>query len=145
MEIKESMVAYPNAFHVSQVKARFYHMDLSGSVFFCNHLKWLDSIAFVEFLKEKDINWKQMQEEYGVDMALTNISFNYRAPIFLDDVVDVVINDVKLGNKSFRLSGSLYNHQNGQIVADGFMTYVFVNKKTQKSVSIPEGIKQKLL
>lgn len=139
------MAEYPGALHVSQVKVRFYDVDLSSTVFFCNHLKWLDSIALVEFLKEKNIGWKQLEEEYQVDMVLANVSFNYREPIFLDEDIDVVITEVKLGNKSLRLSGALHNHQNGRTVADGVLTYVFIDKKTLKSVPIPESIRKKIL
>ncbi len=140
------MSNYPDALYVSQEVARFYDMDfMAGTVFFSKHLEWLDSVAFVEYLKKKDIDWKQMQDNYGVAMALANISFNYRAPAFLDDTVDIVINGLKLGSKSLSISGALYNQRNGQVVADGTMTYVFIDKNTLKSVVIPEGIREKLL
>jgi Predicted thioesterase len=131
------------ALHISQVKARFYDTDLSSFVFFTNYQKWFDSIALIEFLHERGIDWKKLHQE-GIDMTLATITFDYKAPLTVDDVVDITIEEIKMGNKSVQLAGSIYKHDTGALVASGRAVYVFVDIKTHQTIPIPDKIRQKL-
>lgn len=133
-----------NALHTSQVKVRFYDTDLSSFVFFTNHQKWFDSIALVEFLSERGINWNELNKE-GLEITLVNISFNYKSPITVDDVVDISIEKVKVRNKSFQLCGSIYKHNTKELVASGKAVYVLIDTKTHQAIHIPDDLRKKIL
>lgn len=133
----------PAPLHTSQVKVRFYDTDLSSTVFFTNHMKWFDSIAIMDFLQKKGIVWSDLLKE-NVDVAIATIAFDYKAPIFLDDVVDVTVEEVTMGNKSVRFSGSLYRHETGELIATGSLVYVFVEHDSRRPIPIPPGVRAKL-
>jgi len=127
----------------SSLTVRFYDLDLSSTVFFVNYLKWFDSIAAEDFLRARGIKWEELEKE-NVDVAIANINFDYKSPLFLNDIVDICIEEVILGQKSMQICGSLYNQKNGKLVATGKVVYVFVDKKTRKPLKVPDGVREKL-
>lgn len=129
--------------HTSQLKVRFFDLDLSTTVFFINHMKWFDSIAADEFLRSKGVSWDELFGEQ-VDVAIANVNFDYKNPLFLNDIVDINIEDVILGNKSMQLCGSIYKHDNGVLAARGKIVYVFVHAKTRQPLMIPQEVRNKL-
>ncbi len=131
------------ALHGSQLKVRFFDLDLSSTVFFVNYMKWFDSIAAEEFLQKKGVSWEQLFQN-KVDVAIANVNFDFKSPLFLNDLVDICVEDVILGQKSMQLIGSLYNHENGNLVATGKIVYVFVHGKTRQPIIIPDQVKEKL-
>ncbi|MBS4023573.1 MAG: acyl-CoA thioesterase [Dethiobacter sp.] len=133
----------PVPLYISQHKVRFFDTDLSAAVFFANHIAWFDSIAIMDYLESLEIDWKELIKNH-IDCAVASVSFEYKTPIRLDDLIDITVDSVKLGNKSITLEGSLYKHKTGELVAVGKMVYVFINTKTRKPVEAPDIVRKKL-
>ena len=129
--------------HTSQLTVRFFDLDLSANVFFINHMKWFDSIAADEFLRSRGVLWDQLFQEQ-IDVAIANVNFDYKQPLFLNDLVDICVEEVILGNKSMQLCGSLYNHKSGELIATGKVVYVFVHAKNRQPVGMPEHVRKML-
>jgi acyl-CoA thioester hydrolase len=129
--------------HTSQLIVRFFDLDLSSTVFFINYMKWFDSIAADDYLRGKGVLWEQLFQDQ-IDVAIANVNFDYKRPLFLNDLVDICIEEVILGNKSMQLCGSLYHHESGELVAAGKIVYVFVDVKTRQPVFIPEHVRKLL-
>lgn len=132
-----------HALHVSQVKVRFFDTDLSGAVFFANFIKWFDSIAVMDFLKERGVDWRTLIKE-NIDAVMVNVNFDFIAPLYLDEIVDITVDEVSPGNKSVKITGSLYKNDTKALVARGAFVYVFVNNITRDSIAIPDSILEKL-
>ncbi len=122
------------------VKVRYYDTDLSRAVFFTNYIKWFDSIALPEFTDALGIDWRSFLE-VNVDAVVVHVAFDYKAPCYIDDVIDIHITDMDLGRSSMTIFGSLYKE--GELIAEGKMVYVFVDFITRKSAPIPELFKSK--
>ncbi len=129
--------------HTSQVRVRFYDTDLSTTTFFTNHIKWFDSIAIIDFLRSRGVVWSELLEN-NVDVAVATVSFDYMTPIFLDDLLDVTVEGVKIGNKSIRFNGGIYKQDTGEPVGRGSVVYVFVDKNARSAVPVPDNVRQKL-
>lgn len=129
--------------HTSQYKVRYYDTDLSTAVFFANYLKWFDSIAIIDFLRNRGIFWDQLFGD-NMDAVVASVNFDYKSSVFLDDLLDITIEEVKIGNKSIRFSGAIYKHQTGELVAQGSMVYVIVEYSSRSAVPVPEVIREKL-
>ncbi len=129
--------------HTSQVRVRFYDTDLSSTVFFTNHIKWFDSVGIIDFLRSRGVVWDELLEN-SVDVAVASVSFDYMEPIFLDDLLDVTVEGLKIGNKSIRFTGAIYKQDTGDLVGRGSVVYVFVDKDSRRSVSVPADIREKL-
>lgn len=95
----------PDPLFATCYKVRFYDTDLSTTAFFSNYPKWLDSIAVIDYLAHKGIDWQELLKR-NIDVAIAHISFDFLAPLFLNDDVEMAVEKVQLGNKSIRISGS---------------------------------------
>ena len=133
----------PVPLHTSQVKVRFYDTDLSSAVFFTNQIKWFDSIAVLDFLEERGITWNDLIKE-NVDIPIATVTFDYKAPIFLGDVLDVTVEEVIVGNKSIRFAGSIYRHETGELLARGSEVYVFIDVSSRKAIPVPPAVRERL-
>ncbi len=122
------------------VKVRYYDTDLSRAVFFTNYIKWFDSIALPEFTDALGIDWQSFLEQ-NVDAVVANVAFDYKAPCYLDDVVNIHITDVDLGRSSMTIYGALFKEET--LIAEGKLVYVFVDFSTRKSAPIPVIFKEK--
>lgn len=122
------------------VKVRYYDTDLSRAVFFTNYIKWFDSIALPEFTDALGIDWQSFLEQ-NVDAVVAHVAFDYKAPCYLDDVVNIHITDVDLGRSSMTIYGALFKEET--LIAEGKLVYVFVDFSTRKSASIPVIFKEK--
>lgn len=120
------------------VKVRYYDTDLSRAVFFTNYVKWFDSIALPEFTDALGIDWRSFLEK-NVDAVVAHVDFDYKAPCYLDDVVDIHITDVDLGRSSMTIYGALFKEN--ELIAEGKLVYVFVDFTTRKASPIPEIFK----
>lgn len=129
--------------HASRLKVRFFDLDLSATVFFVNHIKWFDSIAGDDYFRSRGISWEQLFENQ-IDMAIANVNFDYKYPLSLNDLVDICIEEIVLGNKSMQAFGSLYKHGSGELAARGKIVYVFVDAKTRQPLPIPQEVREKL-
>ncbi len=129
--------------HASQLQVRFFDLDLSSTVFFTNYMKWFDGIAAEEFMRSRGINWEKLNED-NIDVAIANINFDYKLSLFMNDIVDICIEDVVLGNKSMQLHGSFYKHDNGALVASGKIVYVFVDTGSRRPIAVPDLVRDKL-
>ncbi len=129
--------------HVSQVKVRYYDTDLSTAVFFANYIKWFDSIAIIDFLRERGVVWSELLEE-NIDVVVASVTFDYKSPIFLDDVIDITIEDVQVGNKSIRFSGSIYKHNTKEVVCIGSLVYVVVEYDSRNAIPVPDKMREKI-
>jgi len=127
--------------HCSTYKVRCYDTDYSGTVFFPNALKWIDSIAFTDYLENRGVKWNEVME-LNRDAVVAHVSIDYENPMFLDDLLDITIEKIEVGHKSLRIYGSLYKHDGGDVIARCKIVYVFVDLKTRKSVEVPEKIRQ---
>ena len=124
------------ALHTTQVRVRIYDVDATGTVFFTCHQKWFDGIALVEFLKERNFDW--------MSIVVASITFEYKTPIFLDDLLDITIEDVEIGNKSFTVKSTIYIHDSGKVAATGSAVYVYIDEESRKAVPIPQDAREKL-
>lgn len=116
-------------------KVRLYDTDLSRTVLFANYPKWFDSIAVIEYNEQAGVSWNELIKQ-NIDIAIVHSSFDYKAPLFLNDLVEIQITAVEVGRTSVKISGAIYKEDT--LVAQGYMVYVFLNHTTREPVPVPE-------
>lgn len=132
-----------NPLHTSQVRVRFYDTDLTTTAFFTNHIKWFESDAIIDFFRERGIPWTDLMQR-NLDVAIATVSFDYLAPAFLDDLLDVTVEKVECGTKSVRFEGGIYKQETGEPIGRGNLVYVFLAGDTRQTIPVPEDIRKKL-
>lgn len=139
----EKMARPASPLHTSQVKVRFYDTDLTTTVFFTNHIKWFESNAIIDFFRTRGLPWPELLAQ-NLDVAIASVSFDYLAPIFLDDLLEVTVEKVECGNKSIKFTGGIYRQDSGEPVGRGSLVYVFLERDTRKTIPVPAHVREKL-
>jgi thioesterase-3 len=101
----------------------------------------------VEFLEEA--RWALFDDsEVGRDMisrgfafTVVNINVSYLSEARVNDVLVIVTDLKKIGNKSITLSQKIFCKADMKQVVDAEVTFVLVNMKTGKAAVIDEEIK----
>jgi len=75
---------------------------------------------------------------------VVNSQCNYLTPIAFPDVIAIGFRVNKIGNSSVTYGLAVFKEGETQASAYGSFVHVFVNKKEQKSVSIPEPLRKAL-
>ncbi len=90
-------------------------------------------------------------EEGGLDISdgeivgfVVSSGCEYHAPITYPEPIEAGLRVEKLGNSSVRYGIGIFKQGVEDAVAHGHFVHVFVNRKANKSVSIPENLREAL-
>jgi len=121
-----------------EIKVRGYHLDIYAHV---------NNARYVEFLEEA--RWALFDDsEVGKEMisrgfafTVVNINVSYLSEARVNDVLVIITDMEKIGNKSITLSQKIFRKADMKQVVDAQVTFVLVNMKTGKAVVIDDDIK----
>jgi len=121
-----------------EIKVRGYHLDIYAHV---------NNARYVEFLEEA--RWALFDDsEVGKEMisrgfafTVVNINVSYLSEARVNDVLVIITDMKKIGNKSITLSQKIFRKMDMKQVVDAEVTFVLVNMKTGKAVVIDDEIK----
>ena len=68
----------------SRVRVRYAETDQMGVVYHANYLVWFE-IGRVDFIRALGMDYKAMEREDGLGIAVVDVSARYRAPARYDD------------------------------------------------------------
>lgn len=122
----------------SHLRVRYCETDMSGHVNNTHHLVYFEQ-GRADFFQHLGL--------YAHDLtAMTaDICCHYMNEAFYNEQPKVGVKVGQLGNRSLDLEYVLYSLDRDRVVATGRGTMVIVDKKTRKSTSIPEEIRQAIL
>ena len=121
-----------------EIKVRGYHLDIYAHV---------NNARYVEFLEEA--RWALFDDsEVGKEMisrgfafTVVNINVSYLSEARVNDVLTIITDMKKIGNKSITLSQKIFLKGDLRQVVDAEVTFVLVDIKTGKAAVIDEEIK----
>jgi acyl-CoA thioester hydrolase len=126
------------------IRVRYSEIDGQKMVFNAHYLTYLD-VAMVEYLREVIAsNWKELAEKHIFDIALVNITIDFKQPARLDDLLHVYCQVKRLGNSSLTVSFSI-EKENTYTIINAEAVYVNFNPATGKSQPIPSDIRSKIM
>src|ERR1700757_3351860 len=68
----------------SRVRVRYAETDQMGVVYHANYLIWFE-IGRVDFIRKLGMDYKAMEREDGIGIAVVDVSARYRAPARYDE------------------------------------------------------------
>lgn len=121
-----------------EIKVRGYHLDIYAHV---------NNARYVEFLEEA--RWALFDDsEVGREMisrgfafTVVNINVSYLSEARVNDVLVIITDMKKMGNKSITLSQKIFKKDDMKQVVDAEVTFVLVNIKNGKAAVIDDEIK----
>jgi acyl-CoA thioester hydrolase len=116
----------------SRLRVRYAETDRMGVVYYANYLVWME-VGRVELCKSLGFNYRDMEEQDGVLLAVAEAYCRYRAPARFDDEVIV---RTWLDSANARIAVFAYEirlAESGQVLATGNTRHVFVNQRMERT------------
>ena len=132
------MPPFKTSFRVSWVDT-----DAAGIVHFSNYFKYFEK-AEEELYRTLEFNFKSVAEKYGVVLPRVEAWCCYKRPLRFNDLVEIELSVKELREKAVKYWFKVYNKQNGQLAAEGYIVAVAADKNLGGAVKIPEEIAEKL-
>jgi acyl-CoA thioester hydrolase len=99
-------------------------------------------VGRVELLRSLGISYKSI-EENGFELPVLNFNINYKKPAYYDDKLTLKTSLKEMPTSKIIFFYECFN-DNNQLINNGEISLVFVNKETKKPCRAPEIINRKL-
>ncbi len=133
--------------HTERFRVGFQDTDSTSRIYFPVYVRWFD-IAFIEFLRKNGVVFDRIGRLIveGQHLNKTFVVGEYGCRIMkpskYDDVVNVNVSIKELRNKVVTASFTLTDAANGEELATGSITYIFVDLESGRSTEMPSRLKQ---
>ncbi len=105
-----------------------------GIVYYANYLVWME-VARVDYCKAIGFNYKDMEIDDGILLAVAEANCRYSSPARFDDEISIA---TSVTEKSRRMVTFTYEMScEGRRLATGFTKHVFLNRAL-RPVQLPE-------
>ncbi len=121
-------------------RVRYHECDPQGVVFNAHYFAYFD-IALTELWREALGGYTTMMEE-GVDLVVAEATARYKAPARFDDELDLEVEVARVGTTS--LVTSLRIRRDGELLVEGDMVHVFIDRAALTKMPIPDRIRTAL-
>jgi len=112
--------------------------DAGGIVFYANYLKFFER-ARTEWLRSLGFGQEALRREAGIAFVVSDTALRYRRPARLDDVIEVSVAVVHLGQASLEIAQEA--RRAGELLAEGTIRIGCVELGTFRPCRIPNDIR----
>lgn len=123
------------------IRVRYADCDAQGIVF---NARWFElfDVAMTEFWRESIGGYEHLPRSFNIEAVIAETGARFRGAGRFDDLLDVEIAVARVGTSSMRIE--LDVSKDGQLLAEGFIEYVFVDRQSMQPVPIPDQVKNML-
>jgi len=123
-------------------RVRYSEIDAQGIVFNAHYLTYFDT-SITEFLRSVGLDFGgQDVATLEYDYHLVKSVVEYHAPIYFDEFINVFVGVARIGNSSLTFHLFVYGDDDKQPRTSGEIIWVYANRKTGKSVTVPDDIRE---
>ncbi|MGD9558874.1 MAG: acyl-CoA thioesterase [Mangrovibacterium sp.] len=128
---------------VSETKIRVYYEDTDqmGVVYYGQYLRYYE-IGRTEMIRELGLTYKEI-EDSGIMLPARSVKINYLKPARYDDLLTVRTIVEQIPQVKFTFRTEIYN-QNNELLNEGEVVLVFLNKQTGRPCKAPDTFISKL-
>ena len=127
--------------HEVTLRVRYGETDKMGFVYYGVYAQYYE-VGRVELLRSLGISYKSI-EENGFELPVLNFNINYKKPAYYDDKLTLKTSIKEMPTSKIIFFYECFN-DNNQLINNGEISLVFVNKETKKPCRAPQIIKEKL-
>ncbi len=121
------------------IRVRYEETDQMGFVYYANYLVWFE-VARTDHLRNLGIIYKDIEKK-GLYLVVAEANCTYKSPARYDDLLEIETWLETIKNSSLAY-GYLVKRE-GEVLAEGRTTHVFINK-SGKPTRIPEELRKAL-
>ena len=127
--------------HETRVRARYAESDQMGVVYYANYLVWME-VGRVEFCKAVGFNYRDMEAQDGVMLAVAEARCRYAFPARFDDEVIVRTWIAEASSRMVTFAYEMRLAEGGKKLAAGETRHIFCNREL-KPCRMPEKYRAK--
>jgi acyl-CoA thioester hydrolase len=121
--------------HFSRITTRWNDNDVYGHVNNVVYYSYFDTVVNKFLIEGNSLDI----ESSGIVGLVVETQCQYFRSITFPDLVDAGIRVAKLGTSSVRYEIGLFRNDDRTAAAQGYFVHVYVDRQTNKPVSIPDG------
>lgn len=126
--------------HETVVETRYCESDALGHINSVSYFIYLEQ-ARVKFLTDTKLSSNPNNDWPYV---LVSTKCDFKNQLFINEKIIINTTVSHIGTSSFKLNHALMNQETGVEIANGESVIVYYDFETQKSLPLPEHIKEKL-
>ena len=120
----------------TRLRVRYAETDQMGVVYYANHYIWME-VARVELCKACGFNYRDMEQQDGILMAVAEAACRYRAPAHFDDEIAIKAWIEEANPRTVTIHYEMRITDSATLLATGHTRHVFVNRQMRKT-RLPE-------
>ncbi len=128
--------------HTYQTKIKLHETDAAGVIFFANQFKIIHD-AYESLLETIGFGFAELIRDKDFFLPIVHAESDYKAPLFVGDVIEVQVKVGRVGQTSFTLNYALLNAKR-ETVGTGRTVHVAVDKKTRQKIPIRQDMRRKI-
>lgn len=103
-----------------------------GVVYHANYLVWFE-VGRVELIRQMGLDYKTMEREDGVGIAVVEVTCRYKAPARYDDELIVQTRIAGVRGSVVKFAYRVVRAADGTLLCEGATTHVVVDKEMRKA------------
>jgi acyl-CoA thioester hydrolase len=116
----------------ARIRVRYAETDQMGVVYYANYLVWME-VARMEWCRARGVDYRAMEREEGVALAVAEATCRYRSPARFDDEVTIRVWVEAANSRLVTFHYEMRVAEGGLPVATGETRHVFVDAAMQKA------------
>jgi YbgC/YbaW family acyl-CoA thioester hydrolase len=121
-----------------RLRVRWAEVDMQKIVFNAHYLMYFDT-AIADYWRALSLPYVESMESLGGDLYVKKASIEFHASARMDDVLDVAMKCVRVGNSSIVFHGGLF--RGDELLVTSELIYVFADPATQTSRPVPAELR----
>ena len=119
-----------------RLRVRYAETDQMGVVYYANYLVWME-VGRLEFCRACGFNYRDMELNDGIFLAVAEANCRYRFPARFDDEVVVKTWIEEVNTRMVTFAYEMWLAENGRRLATGSTRHVFVSRE-MRPTRLPE-------
>jgi acyl-CoA thioester hydrolase len=116
----------------TRLRVRYTETDQMGVVYYANHYIWME-VARVDLCKDRGFNYRDMEQEDGIFMAVAESACRYRAPARFDDEIIVKAWIEAANPRAVTIQYEMRLADGDRVLATGHTRHIFVNREMHRA------------
>lgn|SRR3954464_17951 len=123
-------------FSESRVRVRYAETDQMGVVYHANYLIWFE-VGRVDFIRKLGMDYRSMEQEDGIGIAVVNVSARYKYPARYDDELVIETRLLAVRGAVVKFGYRIVKAADSIVLCEGETVHVVVGKDMKKR-TLPE-------
>src|SRR3954452_16067607 len=120
----------------TRLRVRYAETDQMGVVYYANYMVWME-VARVEYCKSVGFSYKEMEQQDGIFLAVTEAHCRYIYPACFDQEVAIETTLTEAHPRMVTFNYEMRLVEGGRKLATAYTSHVFVGRDL-KPVRLPE-------